>query len=109
MQIYKDEEKKSRAEAELLPEKILARQFAQRGLAHSTPPAAGGWKRNERWPATPAEDGKKEKDNGGKGKKGRRTKVKERAAVILPVGPPIDKVKTDRDDHSQLHRVTYRM
>lgn len=48
MQIYKDEENKARAEGELLPEKILARKIAQRGLAHSTPPATGGWKRNER-------------------------------------------------------------
>lgn len=65
MQIYKDEEKKVRAEAELLPEKVLARKMAHRGLAHSTPPAANGWKRgSERWPATTAEDGKKENDRG---------------------------------------------
>ena len=64
MQIYKDEEKKARQEADVLPEKILARKMAQRGLAHSVPPTGngGGWKRNpDRWPATPGPEGKVEK------------------------------------------------
>lgn len=95
MQIYKDEGKKARAEAELLPENILARKIAQRGLAHSTAPAAGGRKRNERWPATPAEDGKKEKDKGGKGKKGKADKGKGKSRQDSSRGPS-DRQSQDR-------------
>ena len=95
MQIYKDEEKKARQEAEVLPEKILARKMAQRGLAHSVPPTGngGGWKRNsERWPATPGPEGKGEKDKG-KGKKGKEGKTKARPAETPPEVPQTVKAK----------------
>ena len=81
--------KKARQEAKVLPEKILARKMAQRGLSHSVPPTGngGGWRRNsERWPATPGPEGKGGKDKG-KGKKGKDGKTKGKTGGDSSRGP----------------------